>query len=1093
MFGQAFTDLKPVNIEDVANAPALLNPPSVGEYLSTHVAQAFEDYSTPGRALEEGRIMQAEKDAGQYDASYYAWDPQTQMPRPANAFAMSQEDWKASEWFREGIQYTDAMTPTRARILAENFDLRRHRETIISAGDEAFSLPMRALGFGAMLIGGLPDPINLIPFSGGMRGAKTAVSAALQTGKSAYGAGLLAGMKTGVVEGTLGGAASMGLTMPDLAAKGEDIGFVDVLHGLSMSAALGSLFGATGGALSAYRGVRAHARLNVEMENIRAEITRLDTQMSESNLSELDRQTVRLREEMRQSFENTGISKALLDEGTTLDDAVNANLAILRYQAEYNARHSVNGKTAADYLADVTIRHGDTATPAEGLRQAAILDSADPRIEWRKGTAAVPVEWMEIPLITGDRKPAVKSLDSLYNTTWETKLPGVGKVVIDKFGIGELYANRTDVAYSTFFYIPEIIQRAEWYRREPQLKAIRPKKGEKGEIKIVPRKGHAIHAVTPVRIGGKEHVALLTFKSALGKDKKPYWMYYGHRVVALENDGRGTPGRQAAPPSTQASAIGERSAQDRSLAVHPSSHLPSTSSNYLYDILVSVKEAYAKSGRNALFSRLPDDITALRQDAVEGTSPRGMFSVENGRRVLHLFTKADFSTLVHESWHMFFENMDHMTGNGLADDIMRSDWQKLREWAGLGEGEPLTVEHKELLARAGEAYLRTGKAPRPELEGVFARFAHWLTNLYQNIKGYLGKDLSPEVRSVFDNFFSSPRNELADIMRAGLAPKLKRDLARGMEKALSDLVTGEPVDVGPVLRESEALGRAYDLVLEDPLGGHQDEVLATLEPEDIERVLVHRGPAVEVDGVIKVQGRKLLREKGSRRGYGMVKIIFGHGEGGNKTPNMPPVTREDVVSLPTLLREWNPAERDTSPDGYTTWRIPREDGNNLVFVSRMGLDGPDSRVVSMYIGDPGAHTSTKKTTPNPPSWHTTGDRDTGQAISGFVPGGRGVENTLPPTRPDFNPAPDFRTEGPDAFEPAPPLERNADAGADAEAQRIQAFEENLVNGVEQLRREGALSEEQIRELDAARQETERALQQDELGQSALECLWNVTE
>ena len=73
------------------------------------------------------------------------------------------------------------------------------------------------------------------------------------------------------------------------------------------------------------------------------------------------------------------------------------------------------------------------------------------------------------------------------------------------------------------------------------------------------------------------------------------------------------------------------------------------------------------------------------------------------------------------------------------------------------------------------------------------------------------------------------------------------------------------------------------------------------------------------------------------------------------------------------------------------------------------------------------------------------------------------------------------------------MERNADAGADAEAQRIQAFEENLVNGVEQLRREGALSEEQIRELDAARQETERALQQDELGQSALECLWNVTE
>ncbi|MBQ9406624.1 MAG: hypothetical protein IJU37_07825, partial [Desulfovibrio sp.] len=173
-------------------------------------------------------------------------------------------------WFREGIEYTDAMTPTRARILAENFDLRRYRETIVAAGDEAFALPTRALGFGAMLLGGLPDPINLIPFSGGMKGAKAAVSASLQSGKSAATAGLVAGLKTGAVEGALGGAASMGLTMPDLAAKGEDIGFADVGHGLIMSAALGSLFGAAGGGLAAYRGARAHARLEREIAAWRA-------------------------------------------------------------------------------------------------------------------------------------------------------------------------------------------------------------------------------------------------------------------------------------------------------------------------------------------------------------------------------------------------------------------------------------------------------------------------------------------------------------------------------------------------------------------------------------------------------------------------------------------------------------------------------------------------------------------------------------------------------------------------------------------------------------------------------------------------------
>ncbi len=123
-------------------------------------------------------------------------------------------------------------------------------------------------------------------------------------------------------------------------------------------------------------------------------------------------------------------------------------------------------------------------------------------------------------------------------------------------------------------------------------------------------------------------------------------------------------------------------------------------------------------------------------------------------------------------------------------------------------------------------------------------------------------------------------------------------------------------------------------------------MLARLEPEDIEAVLVHRGPAVLRDGEIVVQGRTLKRQTGSQRGFGLVKIIFGHGEKGNKRPDMPPVTRQDVVALPRLVREY-----ESFFDGARReWRIPRDDGNALYIATSMLKDQDESMLVSMYVG-----------------------------------------------------------------------------------------------------------------------------------------------
>ena len=83
-----------------------------------------------------------------------------------------------------------------------------------------------------------------------------------------------------------------------------------------------------------------------------------------------------------------------------------------------------------------------------------------------------------------------------------------------------------------------------------------------------------------------------------------------------------------------------------------------------------------------------------------------------------------------------------------------------------------------------------------------------------------------------------PRNELADVLRGGMSPRLKRDLFRAMEKALQDMSDGQPVDVGPVLRNSQALGEAerlasqYATPEEKAATGGKRELLFDTERQD---------------------------------------------------------------------------------------------------------------------------------------------------------------------------------------------------------------------------------------------------------------------
>ena len=264
MFGFSSKDIKVSTVDEILDSYksedgqySLYGAPSFGSYLGEHIAQSFEDYTMIGGYLRESEIQAKEKEAGQYDDYYYKLAEFQNDPTVAqfikNKYALSEKDWKASEWYRPGIEYDINMTPVRAKIMAETYDQRRQREALIQAGDKAYGAVGRIAGFGAMMLGGLPDPINFIPFAGGAIKAGTAAKTAIRMGENAWLAGIGTGAKVGLIEGAAGGALSAAATMPQLKREGEDIGFADALVSVAMSAGIGASLGAVGGGWATFR------------------------------------------------------------------------------------------------------------------------------------------------------------------------------------------------------------------------------------------------------------------------------------------------------------------------------------------------------------------------------------------------------------------------------------------------------------------------------------------------------------------------------------------------------------------------------------------------------------------------------------------------------------------------------------------------------------------------------------------------------------------------------------------------------------------------------------------------------------------------
>ena len=151
-----------------------------------------------------------------------------------------------------------------------------------------------------------------------------------------------------------------------------------------------------------------------------------------------------------------------------------------------------------------------------------------------------------------------------------------------------------------------------------------------------------------------------------------------------------------------------------------------------------------------------------------GTAPRSVpvpngrtYFLPDGTSVIEFFETANKSTSFHEFGHHVFNKMVEFSGREGVDPQMAKDVETVLKEARVSR-ESFDADVKnarrrahEFFARGFEKYLAEGKAPTKTLRDVFRRIHNWMIEVYERIANIPGKQLSDEMRGVYDRLFAS--------------------------------------------------------------------------------------------------------------------------------------------------------------------------------------------------------------------------------------------------------------------------------------------------------------------------------------------------
>lgn len=145
----------------------------------------------------------------------------------------------------------------------------------------------------------------------------------------------------------------------------------------------------------------------------------------------------------------------------------------------------------------------------------------------------------------------------------------------------------------------------------------------------------------------------------------------------------------------------------------------------------------------------------VREPATYDQQARGSITFTgDGRALIQLFQSRNLSTFLHETGHLWLEELKADASSPDAPQQVRDDWAAVEKFLGLKPGQAFEVEHHEKFAETAERYFMEGRAPSAGLGAAFQRFKDWLVWIYKTVSS-LGSPIDDNLRDVFDRLIAT--------------------------------------------------------------------------------------------------------------------------------------------------------------------------------------------------------------------------------------------------------------------------------------------------------------------------------------------------
>lgn len=173
----------------------------------------------------------------------------------------------------------------------------------------------------------------------------------------------------------------------------------------------------------------------------------------------------------------------------------------------------------------------------------------------------------------------------------------------------------------------------------------------------------------------------------------------------------------------------------------------------------------------------------------DSRAPRAQVRITPERSIITLFATADASSFIHESAHIWLNDIFQYAKEGTLNEQYQEEWNILTEWLGIApDQEQLTTEQHEKFARSFERYLMEAKAPSLRLRKVFAAFRRWLTRIYRDAAA-LDVEISDEVRGIMDRLLATEEEIREAALYDGFAELGEQARLAAEERLLVELMS----------------------------------------------------------------------------------------------------------------------------------------------------------------------------------------------------------------------------------------------------------------------------------------------------------------